>query len=68
MCQRTDDVCGQLQRYGGVQSNDLLDVLDAIVEINDDMVHGRSGDLIKKEIEKAKSLLDKVAQRTHIIT
>jgi hypothetical protein len=60
MCQRTDDICGQLQRYGGVCSEELLNVLDVIVEINDDICHDRAHDLIRAEIEKAKQLLDKV--------
>jgi hypothetical protein len=64
MCRRTDDICGQLQRYGGVCSDTLLDVLDVIVTINDDLCHGRHQDLIKEEIEQVKGLLDKVLVET----
>jgi hypothetical protein len=60
MCQRTDDICGQLQRYGGVCSDALLDALDAIVDINDDLCHDRDQVLIKEKIEEAKKLLDTV--------
>ena len=60
MCWRTDDICGQFQRYGSVFSEALLDVLDMIVEINDDMHHNRASSLINDKIEKTKQLLDKV--------
>ena len=60
MCNnRIEDICGQLERYGWI-ADSVLDVLDVIVDINDDICNDRDLDLIKKEIEKAKILLDKI--------
>ena len=59
---RTEVVCDQLTRYSGeVISDELLDVLDVITEINDDLWHDRDTALILEGIEKAKGLLNILA-------
>lgn len=59
--QRTDDICGQLTRYSGeVASEELADLLDVIVDINDDLWHGRDASLLVENIAKAKTLLDEI--------
>lgn len=61
LSERTDYVCSQLTRYGdGIQSPELADALDEIVEINDDIAHSRDPTLIREGIERAKRLLDAV--------
>lgn len=63
---RTEDVCNQLQRYGGeVCCHSLLDVLWELTNINDDLVHGRDPSLIVEGIARAKALLDKVPGELH---
>ncbi len=57
----TQAACDQLTRYGGgVASVELLDVLDKLTDINDDMQHGRSKDLVREQIANAKALLDRL--------
>lgn len=59
--ERTDYICDQLSRYAGkVASDELADVLYDIVEINDDMWHGRIPQLIRERIEKVRAGLDVV--------
>jgi hypothetical protein len=58
---RTRNACGQLTRYSeAVASAELADVLDALTDINDDIWHGRDLTIIKRQVEKTKSLLDAV--------
>jgi hypothetical protein len=61
MCERTDEVCGQLQRYSGVCNSNLLDALEIITDINDNLWHCRRPELTLALIKTAKRLLDKVA-------
>jgi hypothetical protein len=57
--QRTDDACRQLTRYGGsVYNHEVADVIDAVVNLNDDMFHDRHIDLIRSGVEKAKAELE----------
>jgi len=59
---RTRNACDQLTRYGGaVFNNEVADVLDALTDINDDLWHGRDPNLICKQVDKAKALLDAVS-------
>lgn len=60
---RTTEVCEQLTRYSGhVFNPELLDVLEMLAEINDDLYHARSSDLIQFQIRSAKTLLDKLGR------
>ena len=43
LVERTVDACEQLQRYGGGVANEhLAEALEALVELNDDVHHGRA--------------------------
>ena len=58
---RTEDLVQQLTRYSGqVCSHELLDVLWALTNVNDDLVHLRDPALVVAGIERAKALLAKV--------
>ena len=61
LSQRTEDACGQLTRYGGsIWSHELADILDKIVDLNDNLWHGRHIEIIKSDVGDAKILLDKL--------
>lgn len=61
--QRLDDAIGQLTRYGSALEHDtLMDVLEAITDINDDLAHGRH---IGANIAETKALLDRLEQEVH---
>jgi tagatose-1,6-bisphosphate aldolase non-catalytic subunit AgaZ/GatZ len=57
--EETEACCHQLLRYGGVLGETLVDLLDVIVDINDDMHHGRD-ELLVGNTERAKQLLDQL--------
>lgn len=60
LADRTRDICGQLDRYGQLASEELADVLCKITDINDDIINGRDPAGIREMIREAKELLDKV--------
>ncbi len=56
---RTKNVLELFTRYGtAVESNEMVDVLEAVEDINDDMAHGRSIECIDESISEAKLALD----------
>ena len=58
---RTRFVCSQLTRYGNsVFCIELAELLDVVAEINDDLNHARTGDLLLERINEAKAVLDKL--------
>lgn len=59
---RTSDAFAQLTRYGGaVVNKEILDVLWALTDLNDNVANGRDKKIIQADVEKMKALLDKVA-------
>ena len=60
---RVEDAAAQLLRYGdGVADERLLDVLDALTDINDDMQHARHKDVVVEACEKAAETLREIAR------
>jgi hypothetical protein len=58
----TQNACNQLTRYSGsVYSIEVLDVLEKLTDLNDDLHNGISPDIIRRQIDEAKDLLDKLA-------
>lgn len=58
--QRLSDSIAQLDRYGGLYSHALADVLESLTCINDDMYHDRGPNCIKEVVDKTKAELDAV--------
>lgn len=53
----------QLRRYSSsVASEELMQALEQLTELNDDLWHRREKKLILEQIEKIKQLLDRVAE------
>jgi hypothetical protein len=50
----------QLLNYGSPWSNEIVDVLVNLADINDDLQHGRSEECVRKKVEKGKALLDHI--------
>jgi len=66
LCDRTSDACEQLTRYGGaVASPAIADLLDAIVRINDDVIHARDQSCIDSGVKIAKAALLAIEGWTH---
>ena len=60
---RVEDAAGQLLRYGeGVADERLLEVLDALTDINDDMQHSRHKDIITETCERTAEMLREIAR------
>ncbi len=59
---RIGDASDQLLRYGDVADERLLDVLDALTDINDDMHHARHKDIVSEACKKAVELLHEIAR------
>jgi len=57
--QRLKDIVSQLTRYGDV-TDEILDVLEVIEDINADLANGMAPELIQEGVERAKLLLDKI--------
>ena len=59
---RTKEAFDHLTRYGeGPESSELFAVLEQLTAINDDIAHARDSKIVRDEVEKAKALLDAVA-------
>lgn len=56
--QRLSNSVAQLNRYGGLYSHALADVLESLTCINDDMHHDRGPNCIKEFVDKTKTELD----------
>ena len=62
LCFATEAACDQLTRYAGsVFCVELLAVLEQLTNINDDLYHARSYDLIQAQITEAKLRLDQLS-------
>lgn len=62
---RTDDFVAQITRYGPVEDLTLIDALDALSEVNDDIAHARSVEVvivpaIRKAIAHLETLITKL--------
>lgn len=58
MEQRLSDLIAQLERYGGLYSHAMADVLESLTCINDDMFHERAPNCIKEHVDRTKVKLD----------
>ena len=61
---QTEIAASQLTRYGGsVFDEDVLALLWAVAEINDDLWHSRSTRCVQEQIDKAREALDAFARK-----
>ena len=50
--QRLDDAVDQLKRYGSLYSSEVADLLDAVTDLNDDLHHGRSVQVLSEAVQR----------------
>ena len=61
---RTENIVGQLTRYGGRIANaGLARIIEELVEVNDDMWHLRHDDLIVAGLNKAIAASERLRDR-----
>ena len=56
---RLKDAFGQLERYGGPDPR-ILDILDALTDVNDNLENGMADDVIAESVDRTRRLLDEV--------
>ncbi len=56
---RLQDAFGQFTRYGSsLESDELLEVVETLTDINDSMAHGRTADCVREDADEAKKQID----------
>ena len=59
---RSHDACAQMLRYGNtVADENILAVLEALTDLNDNVANGRAKEIVQADVGKIKALLDVVA-------
>lgn len=59
---RSHAACADMLRYGNtVADENVLAVLEALGELNDNVANGRAKEIVQADVDKIKALLDVVA-------
>lgn len=60
---RSHDACVEMLRYGNtVADENVLAVLEALTDLNDNVANGRAKEIVQGDVDKIKALLDVVAK------